>query len=488
MTGPHLNLAINPPLVAYLCGLILAFLALILLLMTGPALFLDDGAWPIFGASALAAAGAAGLLLVLGRRQRGAALEVRGRDGLAVVGLSWPLIVLAGALPYLISGLSPSLVDALFESVSGFTTTGASVMAGLERLPPSLVLWRSLTHWLGGMGVIVLMLAVLPFLGLGGLHLFRNESSLGQMRLKPRAAQTAKTLWLIYLGLTIILLLSARALGLSWFEALCNSLSAISTGGFTTREMSIGHYDHPGLEVLFTAFMFLGSLNFAIYYQAFQGDWRGLFKDTEARVYALVIVLSALLIASSLLAAGRYHNPLTALRQAFFQVVSVVSTTGFFSADWLKWPAFTLGLMFTLFFLGGCTGSTSGGIKFLRWILIFKGLHRDMRQHIHPRAVIGLSLGGRPVPERLMAAVWSFWALYMVVMAASALALTALGLDILSALVASASALGNVGLDLGLGFASLPGPAKLILILEMLLGRLEFFALLILFQPEFWTR
>ena len=488
MTGLRSRLAVNPPLVAYLCGLILAFLALIMGLMIGAALWLDDGTWPIFGFSAMAAAGAAGLLLLLGRRQRGAASEVRGRDGLAVVGLAWPLIVLAGALPYLISGLTPSFVDALFESVSGFTTTGASVMAGLDRLPPGLLLWRSLTHWLGGMGVIVLMLAVLPFLGLGGLHLFRNESALGQVRLKPRATQTAKTLWLIYLGLTIILVVLARVLGLTWFEALCNGLSTISTGGFSTREMSIGHYGHPGLETLFAVFMFLGSLNFALYYQAFRGDWRSLFQDTEARVYTLIIILSALLITASLLAAGHHSSPLTALRHSFFQVVSVSSTTGFSSADWLKWPSFTLGLLFTLFFLGGCTGSTSGGIKCLRWILIFKGLHRDMRQHIHPRAVIGLNLGGRPVPERLMTAIWSFWALYLVVLAASALALTALGLDIFSALTASASALGNVGLDLGLGFASLSAPAKSILILEMLLGRLEFFALLILFQPEFWTR
>ncbi|MDR2935165.1 MAG: TrkH family potassium uptake protein [Candidatus Adiutrix sp.] len=483
----HAKLAINPPLIAYLCGLILAFLALIMGLMAGPAFFLGDGAGPAFGLSALIAAGAAGLLIRLGRR-RAETSEIRGRDGLAAVGLAWPLIAAAGALPYALSGLNPGLMDALFESVSGFTTTGATILTHLDELPPSLLLWRALTHWLGGMGVIVLMLAVLPFLGLGGMHLFRNESSLGQVRLRPRVAQTAKILWLIYLGLTAALVILARAGGLSWFEALCNGLSAISTGGFTTRDLSIGHYGHPGLEILFTVFMFLGSLNFALYYQACRGDWRGLFRDAEARVYTLIIILSALLIAASLLAAGLELSPWAALRQAFFQVVSVVSTTGFTSADWLKWPGFTQGLLFSLFFLGGCAGSTSGGIKCVRWILVFKGLHRALRQHIRPRAVIGISLGGRPIPERLMTAVWSFWVLYMVVLAASALALTALDLDILSALAASASSLGNVGLDLGLGFAPLSSPAKAILILEMLLGRLEFFAILILFQPQFWLR
>ncbi|MDR2725530.1 MAG: TrkH family potassium uptake protein [Candidatus Adiutrix sp.] len=482
------SLTINPRLIAYICGQVLAFLAVILGLMTGPAIFLDDGTWPAFCYSALAAATSAGLLIFLGRRQRAEAPEIRGRDGLAVVGLAWPLIILAGALPYLLSGLLPGFMDALFESASGFTTTGATILTDLDQLPPGLLLWRALTHWLGGMGVIVLMLAVLPFLGVSGLHLFRNESSLGQARFRPRIAQTAKILWTIYLGLTVILVTLAKAFGLSWFEAVCNGLSAVGTGGFATRNLSIGHYGHPGLEVLFTVFMFLGSLNFALYYQAARGDWRSLFKDTETRVYTLIIVLSALFISLSLMAVGHYGSPWETLRQAFFQVVSVTSTAGLASADWLQWPGITHGLIFGLFFLGGCTGSTSGGVKCLRWILLFKGLHRDLRQHIHHRAVIGLRLGDHPVPERLMTTVWSFWALYLVVLAASALALTALDLDILSALAASASALGNVGLDLGLGFSSLPTPAKGILILEMLLGRLEFFTLLILFLPEFWTR
>jgi trk system potassium uptake protein TrkH len=338
------------------------------------------------------------------------------------------------------------------------------------------------------MGIIVLLLAVLPFLGVSGVHLFRNESSLGSTRLKPRIAQTAKTLWLIYLGFTVILMALALAGGLPWFEALICSLSAISTGGFTPHDLSIGQYNRPGLEALFTVFMFLGSLNFALYYQAGRGDWRGLFQDAEARFYVLVILVSSFLVAASLLAAEHYPSPWTALRYSFFQVISVTSTTGFTSADWLRWPVFTQALIFGLFFLGGCTGSTSGGIKCLRWILIFKSLHRDLRRQIYPRAVISLRLGGRPIPEGLMSAVWSFLALYLVVLAASAMILTALDLDLLSALAASASALGNVGLDLGLGFNTLPGAAKIILILEMLLGRLEFFSLLILFHPEFWTR
>ncbi|MDR3038760.1 MAG: TrkH family potassium uptake protein, partial [Candidatus Adiutrix sp.] len=373
-------------------------------------------------------------------------------------------------------------------SVSGFSTTGATLLTDLDRAPPTILLWRSLTHWLGGMGVIVLMLAVLPFFGLSGLSLFKNESSLGQVRLKPGIAQTAKALWLIYLGLTVLAVILVRVGGMSWFESVCHALSAIATGGFATREMSIGHYHRPYLELVFTLIMFAGSLNFALYYQAARGDWRSLARDPEARAFTLIIVVCSLAIAAVLLASDHYPTPLTALRHAGFQVVSVVSTTGFASADWIQWPLPAQGLLFALFFLGGCSGSTSGGIKCLRWLLIFKGVRRALRQHIHPRAVFGLRLGGRPVPERLMTAVWSFWALYLIVLAVSALALTALNLDLLTAFSASASALGNVGLTLGGGFAHFPAPAKIILILEMILGRLEFFTLLILFLPEFWKR
>lgn len=340
----------------------------------------------------------------------------------------------------------------------------------------------------------MLVLAIMPFLGFSGVQLFKHESTLGQQKLRPRVAQTAKTLWLIYLVLTLVLALLLLAGGMGWFDALCHSLSAISTGGLSTHSLSIGYYGNAFNEVVLTIFMCIGSINFAIYFQMVRGNWAAPFKNTECRVFLLIVLGASLLVTASLLLAGFYQqNPLTALRHAFFQVVSVISTTGFFTADWSHWPNFCQGMLLLLFFVGGCSGSTSGGMKCVRWILLIKGIHRTLRQHIHPRAVMTVRLGGEAVPESMMTAVWSFGAIYFIVLMVSTLALTAMGMDILSAISASASSIGNVGLGFGgMGpsgnFAALPSLGKGLLSLDMFLGRLEFFALMIFFLPEFWKK
>jgi trk system potassium uptake protein TrkH len=487
-----MNLAANFRLIFYMCGWVSLFLAGALLIPLLPSLILDDGQAGVFLKSAALVAAWGFLLTLQGRRQDRD--EIRSRDGLATVGLAWLMIGFLGALPFWLSGASPTFWDGLFESVSGFSTTGATISSSVETLPPSILFWRALTHWLGGMGVIVLMLAVLPFLGLSGVQLFKNESSMGQYKIKPRVAQTAKTLWFIYLTLTLILVALLLAGDLAWLDAVCNAFSAISTGGFSTRNLSIGHFDSPYLELVLTLFMFLGSLNFALYYQAVRGNPGALFKNTECRVFFLTILGASAAVALSLRLAGFYpDSPLTAARHALFQVVSVISTTGFTSYDWETWPHFSQGVLFLLFFVGGCSGSTSGGLKCIRWILLFKGIHRTLRQHIHPKAVIPARLGGEAVSESLMTAVWSFGAIYFIALALSTLALSALDLDILTALSASASALGNVGLGLGEvgpadNFGPLPSLAKAVLSLDMFLGRLEFFSILILLMPDFWKR
>jgi len=487
-----MNLAVNFRLIFKLCGWVALFLALVMLLPVIPALIFDDGVAGDFLASSALVALLAGLLIFQGRRQ--ASDEARTRDGLAAVGLAWLMIGLLGALPYWLSGTLPDFWDGVFESFSGFSTTGATVVSDIEILPASILFWRSLSHWLGGMGVIVLMLAVLPFLGLSGVQLFKNESSLGQYKIKPRVAQNAKILWSIYLGLTVILLILLLLGGMGGFDAVCHALSTIATGGFANKNDSIGHFDSAYVEIVLTIFMFLGSLNFALYYQAVSGDWRALFKNSESRVFFGLVVLAGLAVTLSLILARVYPGEiLTALRQAFFQVVSVITTTGFSTSNWEEWPHFAQGILFTLFFVGGCSGSTSGGVKCVRWILLFKGIYRTLRQHIHPRAVIPVRLGGQAVPESMMTAVWSFGAIYFIVLAFSTLILAALNIDILTAFSASASAVGNVGIGLGQvgpaeNYGHLPGLAKGTLSLGMYLGRLEFFTLLILFMPEFWQR
>lgn len=486
-----MNTAVNFRLVLYMCGWTLLFLAGSLILPTAVSLATKDGAALVFVWSAAATA-LPGLILIGQGRAKMRTGEIRPRDGLATVGLGWLAIGILGALPYWFSGALPGFWDGLFESFSGFSTTGATVLADVEAVPASILFWRALSHWLGGMGIIVLMLAILPVFGLSGVQLFKNEST-GHYRIKPRLAQTAKILWLIYVGLSLMLLSLLMAGGLPWFDALCHALSAISTGGFSNRNLSAGHYGNAFVEVTLTVFMFIGSLNFALYYAVVRGQFKPLAANTECRVFFIIILIAGILVFTSLMSAGAYDSPLTALRHAYFQVVAVISTTGFTTTNWEKWPHFSQGVLFVLFFIGGCSGSTSGGMKCIRWVLLFKGIHRTLRQHIHPRAVITVRLGGQAVPESMMTAVWSFTAIYFIVMAASTLMLAGMNIDLLTAFSASASALGNVGLGLGAvgpadNFGHLPGPAKGVLSLAMFVGRLEFFSILILFLPEFWRK
>ena len=491
MDNKNTKLAVNFRLIFYLCGWVALMLAGTLLLPIIPAVLLKDGQIFLFVKSAALVSALALLLILQGLRQsRG---EIRNRDGLATVGLAWLMIGFLGSTPYWLGGAPGGFWDGLFESFSGFSTTGSTVYSDITSLPGSILFWRALSHWLGGMGIIVLMLAVLPGFGFSGVQLFKNESTLGQQKLRPRIAQTAKILWMIYLGFTLILLALMKIGGLNWLDAVCQTFSAMATGGFANHDLSIGHYNSPFLEVILTVFMFLASLNFALYFQAARGDFKALFKNTESRVFFFIIILAGLGVTLPLIFSGFYDSAPTAVRHSFFQVVSVISTTGFTSTDWTLWPHLSQGILFVLFFVGGSSGSTSGGMKCIRWILLFKGIHRTLRQHIHPRAVIPVRLGNQAVPESVMTAVWSFGAIYFIVLVVSTLALAALNLDLLTAFSASASAIGNIGIAMGQvgpaeNYGHLPDLAKGILCLGMFLGRLEFFALMILFLPEFWKK
>ncbi len=490
----HFNSAVNLRLVLHLCGWGLLMLAIVFLIPLIPSFIMgDEHHWPFLKSSGITLLFAA-LLIFQGRKQLHEG--IRPRDGLATVGLMWLLIGLFGTLPFLLGESLPNFWDALFESISGFSTTGATVIGEPQDLAPTMRFWRALTHWLGSMGIVVLLLAILPSLGLSGLQLVRNESIYGgQARLKPRLGQTARALWNIYLVLSIICITLLTICGVPFFDALCHGMSAIATGGFANHSNSITHTAGPGVEVIYTVFMFIGSLNFGLFYLMSKGNWKALWHDSETRVYTLIIVIATFLITISLSHSTIYtgESLLAIMRHAIFQVVSVISTTGFSTTDWEEWPHFAYGILFVLFFIGGCAGSTSGGIKCIRWILLLKGIHRTLRQHIHPRAVIPVRLGDKAVPETLMTAVWSFGAIYFLTLAASTLALAATDLDLLTALSASASALGNVGLGLSEvgpsdNWSTLPDFAKGVLCLNMFLGRLEFFAIMILLLPDFWRK
>ncbi len=478
-------------LVLYFCGWVAALEALALMLPALVSLIWDDGRWPVFVQSALAAALVAALFIAQGwsrRRQ-----TMRSRGGVATVAFTWLTVSFLGALPYGLDASFPTVWDCLFESVSGFSATGASVARDVEALPASILFWRALTHWLGGMGIIVLMLAVLPLFGLNGVQLLKNEQpALGQHKVRPRAAETAKLLWLIYLGFTTAAFAVLLSFGMTPLDALCHSLSVTATGGFTNKNDSMAGYD-ASIQAALVFFMILASLNFTLYCYLLKGDFKSFKSNTEAKVFLALIGVAGVLACLPLLARGVYESGAESLGQAVFQVVSIATTTGFSSTDWERWPFLAQAVLLALFFVGGCSGSTSGGIKCIRWILIFKGIYRSLRLHLHRRAILPLWVGRLSVPETVVSAVWSFAAVYVVFLFGSTLALTALEVDIFTALCASASALGNVGQGLGEvgpadGFGALPAAAKLILCFDMILGRLEFFTLLILCLPEFWKK
>jgi trk system potassium uptake protein TrkH len=444
--------------------------------------FLKSGAAALAAGLALAAAGRSA------RRQ-----EPRHRESIAVVGVSWFLVSLFGGLPYLFSGVLDAW-GAFFESFSGFSSTGATNIADLSLVPPSILFWRVFTQYLGGMGIIVLMVAVLPFLGVGGQIMMKNElSGVSGEKLKPRVAQTAKILWMVYLAYTLALFVLYLAGGAGAFDSLCLSFSTISTGGFANWNDSVAHFRGWYMPAVTLVFMALGSVSFALHYQLFTGRPRALLLNPEVLFFASAVVLVSALAMSSLLSSGYYRSPGEAAFAAVFHSVSVASTTGHCIRNWGDWPALAQGAVFGLALVGGCTGSTSGGLKCVRWLILFKTLHRVLRRYIHPRSVITVRLAGKPVSEEVLEGVWMFFLLYFLAAAAATLVLLGLGLDILTAASASLSSLGNVGPALGsLGpdttYAWIPGPAKGILSLLMLLGRLELYSLLVLFVPEFWRR
>ncbi|MDR1308300.1 MAG: TrkH family potassium uptake protein [Deltaproteobacteria bacterium] len=482
---------INPRLIAHLSGWILLFTGLGFLLPLVPAYLYDDGSAIWFWESLAISTFAAGLLLAVGGLT--SANEPRYRDSLAVVGLSWFLISLAGSLPFVLSGLLDPW-SAIFESFSGFSSTGATAIADLRPIPRSLLFWRSFIQWLGGMGIIVLMVAVLPFLGVGGQIMLKSElSGPASDKLRPRVAQTAKILWGLYLSMTALFLVLLLLGGLGPFEAVCQALSTISTGGFSNYNESAAYHDSRYVQWVILVFMFLGSISFALYWQLLTGNWRALLLNGEVLFLCGLLLAVSVISAATLVWSGRISSPPEALFQALFQAVSVASTSGQFTADWTGWPHLAQALIFFLFFVGGCSGSTSGGVKCIRWLLLLKSVYRACRRLIHPRGVFPVRLQGKNMSEQVLEGVWLFFLVYFLTMAVGTLAIAAVGIDILSAFSASASALGNVGPSLGLvgatgTYAAFPPAAKAILSLCMLLGRLEFYSFIVLFFPEFWRR
>ncbi len=413
------------------------------------------------------------------------------REAFVMVTFSWVAVAAIGALPYLFSGTLTEPAEALFESMSGFTTTGSTILSDIEAVAPGILLWRSLTQWLGGMGFIVLGVAILPYLGVGGMQLFRLEAPGPTAdRLRPRIRETAKLLWVVYVALTAVLIALFRIGGMTPFEAVNHALTTMPTGGFSTRNASMAAFSGY-IQWVTILFMFLAGTSFTLHYRVLGRGPRAYLRDTEWRLYAGIILIGTASVA--LLTAGRGVPPEQLLRDSMFQVVSIITTTGFGTADFALWVPGAQLMLFLLLFLGGMAGSTSGGMKMIRVLLVLKQALLEIRKQLHPRGVFVPKVGGKPIPEHIMMNVLGFTLIYMMLFGAGALAMASLGLSLPAAAGAAATAISNVGPGLAeLGpvenFGAVPWQGHLILTFLMLVGRLEIFTVLLLFHPGLWRR
>jgi len=476
--------------VAKVLGFLLLVTAACLLLPAAVALLYREPDWIDFLAAA-AIGGVVGGGLLLALRD---APDLRVREGFAVVAFGWLVVGLLGALPMRLSGQIPSYTDAVFESISGFTTTGASILTDIESRTHATLFWRALTHWLGGMGIVLLAVAVLPLLGVGGMQLFRAEvPGPTAERLTPRIRETARLLWGVYVLLTALETGALMIAGMGPFDAVCHSFATMATGGFSNHNASVGGYATPAVEWIIIVFMLLAGTNFSLHYLALSGRVRAYLRDEEFRFYLLIIGGVTALLSAVLLAARFYGTLGETIRLALFQVTSIITTTGFGTADYLQWPPFAHAVLLMLMAVGGCAGSTGGGIKVVRLLILLKTAKLELRRMLHPRAVFTLWFNGRAVSPALQTNVLGFFLLYMVVYGVGVVALTLGGRDLVTSVGATAATLGNIGPGLGLvgpasNYASLVPWEKWLLTGFMLVGRLELFTVLVLFLPGAWRR
>lgn len=475
-----------------LLGVLLALFSLCMVPPIGVSLLYDDGASAAFIA-ALALLLTTGVLLWW--PVRNVRRELRLRDGFIIVVLFWSALGISGGLPLFLSQHPEmTLTDAVFESMSGLTTTGATVLTGLDTLPQSVLFYRQMLQWLGGMGIIVLAVAIMPMLGIGGMQLFRAEipGPMKDDKLTPRITETARALWYIYLTLTVLCALGYWLAGMSVFDAIAHAFSTIAIGGFSTHDASIAYFDSPAIEAVCIVFLIVSGMNFALHFAA----WRSrrithYLRNAELRFFLFVLGLVALLTTLVLLLAGTYEHPTQAVRYALFQAVSISTTAGFTTTSFVTWPSFAPVLLLFASFIGACAFSTGGGLKAIRVLLLLKQGLREVTRLIHPSAQVAIKVGGTFMPDRVMDAVWGFFAAYVGVFVILMLSVMATGLDQVTAFSAVAACLNNLGPGLGdvhFNYGEINNSAKWLLSAAMLLGRLEVFTVLVLLSPAFWRR
>ena len=476
----------NYQMIRYVISRILWTEAVLLLLPLGTALVYGESTLPFLGTMlALAAAG-----LLLGRKPKQTALFAR--DGFAVVALAWVGMSLFGALPFVFSGDIPNFINAFFETVSGFTTTGATILTEVESLTRSGLFWRSFTHWVGGMGVLVFVMAVLPMTDGHGMHILRAEMpgpSVG--KLVSRMSDTAKILYGIYLAMTVVEIILLCLGGMPLFDSCIHAFGSAGTGGFSCRNLSVGAYDSPYFDVVIGIFMLLFGVNFNLYYFLLIKRFRDVFHSEELRAYLLIVTAAILAIAVDVL--HLYGSFLESLRHAFFQVSTIITTTGYATVDFNLWPTFSKGILVVLMFVGACAGSTGGGIKVARIVILLKASWGDMRKMLHPNAVSPIRFEGKPLTDKNVRGVHHFLTVYLLILTVSFLLLSLEQFDLITTFTAVISCMNNIGPGLELvgpmgNFSQFTYASKLLLSFDMLVGRLEIFPMILLFAPSIWKR
>lgn len=430
-----------------------------------------------------------GVMLLLTARSQSRALNLR--QAFVLTTLSWMIIPAFGALPLVFADLQLSYTDAFFEAMSGITTTGSTILTGLDYAPPGILLWRALLQWLGGIGIVAMAVAILPMLQVGGMQLFRMESSDSSDKVLPRATQLIAFIGFIYLGMTMLCALLYWSFGMTGFDAVTHAMTTIATGGFSTHDESLGYFKSGAIDAIAIAFMLLGSLPFVLYLRGLRGNPGALWRDSQVRWF-LVIVLLSILVMSAYLHFARFIGVGESVQRAAFNVISVITGTGYATADFNLWGTFAVGLLFFLMFVGGCAGSTTCGVKVFRLQVLYATALTQIRRLLEPHGVFIAYYNGKPIPESVGASVMSFFFLYVLCFAALAIGLSFIGLDFLTAASGAATAISNVGPGLGTtigpsgNFATLPDSAKWLLSAGMLLGRLELFTVLVMLAPSFW--
>jgi trk system potassium uptake protein TrkH len=475
--------------VIHILGFLQIFLAAFMLLPLPFSFYYGDSDWSALLISAVITAVCGFLAFRLTKFER----DLRPKEGFAIVTFGWTSFSIFGSLPFLISGHIPSFTDAFFETMSGFTTTGATILTNIEALPHGLLFWRSLTHWIGGMGIIVLSLAILPFLGVGGMQLFKAEVP-GPVadKLTPRITETAKILWGVYVLFSAVETILLIFGGMNLFEALCHTFGTMATGGYSTKNASIGAFNSAYIDFVIIFFMILAGTNFSLHYRFLKGDFKTYFRNEEF-LFFISIIGSATLFVGIFTYFQNYQSIFETLRYAMFQVVSILTTTGYGTADYESWRSVTQIVLLILMFVGGCAGSTGGGMKVVRIFVLMRFVFSEIVRLVHPHAVVSVRINKSVVPKEVLSHVTGFFILFMFLFAVGVLAMSTIGLDIVSSFGAVAATLGNIGPGLGSvgptdNYAHIPLIGKWLLTFFMLAGRLEVFTVIILLAPSFWEK